>query len=282
LRRINQTLKVEVQRRKEIQLALVESREKYRALFRTFPIGIAITDDEGNIVEVNRALHRLTGQKNVAGIQQIGVAPLDLIRADGSPVERGHLARVRALHENRRVEDDEIGVRRPDGSYVWLSTTAAPIPVNGYGVVAAYTDVTERKEAIERDKRQQSEFARVARLSVMGEMASALAHELGQPLSSCVSYLDGAVLRLRSGSMAPAELVEALGLAKRQADQAGAIVKRVRNYVRRHRPECLVPGLRDPTSQRHRTPNSDARYPDRTRRSHRDRAGGIESLEECT
>ena len=58
-----------------------------------------------------------------------------------------------------RVEDDEIGVRRPDGSYVWLSTTAAPIPVNGYGVVAAYTDVTERKEAIERDKRQQSEFA---------------------------------------------------------------------------------------------------------------------------
>ena len=237
LRRINQTLKVEVQRRKEIQHALVESREKYRALFRTFPIGIAITDDEGNIVEVNRALHRLTGQKKVAGIQQIGVAPLDLIRADGSQVERDHLARVLALRENRRVEDDEIGVRRPDGSYVWLSTTAAPIPVNGYGVVAAYTDVTERKEAIERDKRQQSEFARVARLSVMGEMASALAHELGQPLSSCISYLDGAILRLQSGSMAPAELAEGLGLAKRQADQAGAIVKRVKNYVRRHRPE---------------------------------------------
>ena len=52
LRRINQTLKVEVQRRKEIQHALVESCEKYRALFRTFPIGIAITDGEGNIVEV--------------------------------------------------------------------------------------------------------------------------------------------------------------------------------------------------------------------------------------
>lgn len=237
LRHINQTLKVEVQRRKETQQALVESREKYRALFRTFPIGIAITDGEGNIVEVNRALHRLTGQRKVAGIQQIGMAPLDLIRADGSQVERDHLARVRALHENRRVEDDEIGVRRPDGSYVWLSTTAAPIPVNGYGVVAAYTDVTERKHAIEQDKRQQSEFARVARLSVMGEMASALAHELGQPLSCCVSYLDGAVLRLRSGSMAPAELVQALGLAKRQAEQAGEIVKRVKNYVRRHRPE---------------------------------------------
>ena len=52
---------------------------------------------------MNRALHRLTGQKKVAGIQQIGVAPLDLIRADGSQVERNYLARVRALRENRRV-----------------------------------------------------------------------------------------------------------------------------------------------------------------------------------
>ena len=59
----------------------------------------------------------------------------------------------------------------------------------------------------------------------------------GSRCSSCVSYLDGAILRLRSGSMAPAELAEALGLAKHQADQAGAIVKRVKNYVRRHRPE---------------------------------------------
>ena len=50
LRRTNQALKVEVQRRKDMHLALVESREKYRALFRTFPIGVAITDDEGNIV----------------------------------------------------------------------------------------------------------------------------------------------------------------------------------------------------------------------------------------
>jgi two-component system sensor kinase FixL len=237
LRRINQALKMEVQRRKEMQHALVESREKYRALFRTFPIGISITDDEGNIVEVNRTLHRMTGQQTIAGIQRIGMLPLDLIRADGSEVERNSLVHVRAARDKRRVEDGEIGVRRPDGSYVWLSTTAAPIPVNGYGAVAAYTDITERKEAIEQEKRQQSEFARVARMSLMGEMASALAHELGQPLTCCLSYLDGAAMRLRAGGSEPAELIEALMLAKRQAEQAGEIVKRVKNYVRRHRPE---------------------------------------------
>ena len=162
----------------------------------------------------------------------------DLICADGSPVERDHLARVCAW-------------TRTDGSRMTKSEYAARMDLYALAQVQPQrqfpsTDTAlwpptrmlrSVRSSIERDKRQQSEFARVARLSVMGEMASALAHELGQPLSSCVSYLDGAVLRLRSGSMAPAELVEALGLAKRQADQAGAIVKRVRNYVRRHRPE---------------------------------------------
>ena len=55
-----------------MHVALVESREKYRALFRTFPIGVAITDDQGNIVEVNRALQQLTGRRDIAGIQRIG------------------------------------------------------------------------------------------------------------------------------------------------------------------------------------------------------------------
>lgn len=237
LRRINQALKAEVQRRRDMHAALVESREKYRALFRTFPIGVAITDDEGNIVEANRALHRLTGLKDIASIQRIGSRAGDLIKPDGSEVSREHLARVRALREHRRVEDEEIGLLRADGSRVWFDAVAAPIPVRGYGVVAAYSDVTERKQAHEREKRQQAEFTRAARLNVMGEMASALAHELGQPLSSCLNYLDGLILRLAAGTADEADVAGILASARRQAEQAGEIVKRVHNYVRRHRPE---------------------------------------------
>jgi PAS domain S-box-containing protein len=230
-------LKVEVQRRKDMHAALVESREKYRALFRTFPIGVAITDNEGNIIEANRALHRLTGLKDIAGIQRIGSRAGDLIKPDGSEVSREYLARVRALREHRRIEDEEVGLLRPDGSRVWFNAVAAPIPVRGYGVVAAYSDVTERKQAIEREKRQQAEFTRAARLNVMGEMASALAHELGQPLSSCLNYLEGLILRLAAGTADEADVAAALASARHQAEQAGEIVKRVRNYVRRHRPE---------------------------------------------
>ena len=240
LRRTNQALKVEVQRRKDMHVALVESREKYRALFRTFPIGVAITDDQGNIVEVNRALQRLTGRRDIAGIQRIGSQAGDLIKPDGGEVSRENLARVRALREHRRIEDEEVGLLLPDGSRLWFNTIAAPIPVRGYGVVATYSDVTERKQAVEREKRQQAEFSRAARLNVMGEMASALAHELGQPLSSCLNYLEGLILRLEVGTAETADIATALASARRQAERAGEIVNRVRNYVRRHRPERRI------------------------------------------
>jgi len=240
LRRTNQALKVEIQRRKDMHVALVESREKYRALFRTFPIGVAITDDQGNIVEVNRALQRLTGRRDIAGIQRIGSQAGDLIKPDGGEVSRENLARVRALREHRRIEDEEVGLLLPDGSRLWFNTIAAPIPVRGYGVVATYSDVTERKQAVEREKRQQAEFSRAARLNVMGEMASALAHELGQPLSSCLNYLEGLILRLEVGTAETADIATALASARRQAERAGEIVNRVRNYVRRHRPERRI------------------------------------------
>ena len=67
-------------------------------------------------------------------------------------------------------------------------------------MVATYSDVTERKQAVEREKRQQAEFSRAARLNVMGEMASALAHELGSAVSSCLNYLEGLILRLEVGT----------------------------------------------------------------------------------
>lgn len=240
LRRANLDLKREIERRQRVQEKLTESREKYRVLFRTFPIGIAITDEDGDIVEVNRALYRMTGRRSIDEIQAIGRRPNDLIRPDSRTAQRETLARVVALREHRRIEDDALGVLRPDGTRVWLATTAAPIPVRGYGVVAAYTDVTEKRVAAEKEKQRQSELARAARLSVLGEMASALAHELGQPLSAALGYLDGVLLRLKAvgghGSSTLGPYKPALALAKRHVEQAGEIVTRVRHYARRHSP----------------------------------------------
>jgi diguanylate cyclase (GGDEF)-like protein len=54
---------------------------------------------------------------------------------------------VRALKEHRRVGNVEMGTIKDSGDVSWISVTAAPLPLEGYGVVIAFGDITERKRA---------------------------------------------------------------------------------------------------------------------------------------
>jgi two-component system, LuxR family, sensor kinase FixL len=71
----------------------------------------------------------------------------------------------------------------------------------------------------------------------MGQMASALAHELGQPLNACQSYLGGLRHRLRDELAARPELAQALDKAAGHLDQASDIIRNVRGFVSRHQPQ---------------------------------------------
>ena len=104
------------------------------------------------------------------------------------------------------------------------------------------TDVTRRHEADERQREQDEQLQRSARLVTMGEMASSLAHELNQPLTAIVNYCKGLQLRLRTrhASGAPvdvAETIEALDKAAAQAERAGTVIQRIRAFVKRSEPE---------------------------------------------
>jgi two-component system sensor kinase FixL len=62
-------------------------------------------------------------------------------------------------------------------------------------------------------------------------MASALAHELNQPLSAVTNYMKGAAMMLDSGAPDPARLRQALDKAGEQAIRAGDVIKRLREFV---------------------------------------------------
>jgi len=92
-------------------------------------------------------------------------------------------------------------------------------------------------------RRHAVELARVARLNASGEMAGALAHQLGQPLAATLNYLHGCQLRIRNGGFEPAAIEAALALAIEQVEQAGGIVGHVRNFVARHEPDAQAVDL---------------------------------------
>jgi signal transduction histidine kinase len=70
----------------------------------------------------------------------------------------------------------------------------------------------------------------------MGEMASSLAHELNQPLTAITNYSEGTLARLARGGMTPEELKAALAKTVAQAQRAGGIIRRIREFVKRSEP----------------------------------------------
>lgn len=99
-------------------------------------------------------------------------------------------------------------------------------------VVAVGRDVTDRLRAEEQGRQHLQQLAHVGRLSAMGEMASAIAHEINQPLTALRTYAQ-ASQRLLAGGAAPAELSDTLGRIATQAERASEIIRRLRGFLAR-------------------------------------------------
>ncbi|MCK9509818.1 MAG: PAS domain S-box protein [Pigmentiphaga sp.] len=97
-------------------------------------------------------------------------------------------------------------------------------------------DITERRAQEDASLVQQEKIQITSRLIAMGEMASSLAHELNQPLTAIANYSMGAVAMVKSGRAEPDRLLPALEKAAAQAERAGLIIRRIREFVKRSEP----------------------------------------------
>jgi hypothetical protein len=99
------------------------------------------------------------------------------------------------------------------------------------------TDITARRHAEALAASQAERAQATSRLVTMGEMASSVAHELNQPLTAITNYCNGMVSRVKSDAIEKADLIAALEKTSRQAERAGQIIHRIRNFVKRNEPQ---------------------------------------------
>src|SRR3546814_264330 len=104
-------------------------------------------------------------------------------------------------------------------------------------------DLTERQQAETRLQELQNELVHVSRLTSLGEMASALAHEINQPLSAIANYLRGSRMLLAREDVPHDRLAEAVERAATEALRAGDIIRRLRDFVARGETERAVESL---------------------------------------
>jgi C4-dicarboxylate-specific signal transduction histidine kinase len=103
-------------------------------------------------------------------------------------------------------------------------------------ILQVASDITLRKTTDEIVRQQQDKVQFTSRLMTMGEMASSLAHELNQPLTAITNYSEGALARLAGGQVRSDDLRPALEKVSAQAQRAGRIIRRIREFVKRSEP----------------------------------------------
>ncbi|PKN41196.1 MAG: hypothetical protein CVU60_12180 [Deltaproteobacteria bacterium HGW-Deltaproteobacteria-18] len=129
--------------------SLEETERKYRALLNSFRVGVAVFDRDGSIIESSGFASTLLGMpgselppRNSDGEQRV------IIRPDGSPMPPAEHACMRALQENRLIENVEMGVTIPTGGVTWVNTSALPLRLGDADlVVVTFCDITERMQA---------------------------------------------------------------------------------------------------------------------------------------
>jgi two-component system sensor kinase FixL len=158
----------------------------------------------------------------------------------------GYLARYQSTGERHIIGIGRIVTgQRKDGTTFPMHLSIGEMQSGGAPYFTGFVrDLTEHQQTQARLQELQSELVHVSRLSAMGEMASALAHELNQPLAAISNYMKGS-RRLLSTSSDPniSKIENALDRAAEQAIRAGQIIRRLRDFVARGESEKRVESL---------------------------------------
>src|SRR5262249_25080699 len=129
-----------------------------------------------------------------------------------------------------------------DGSIKHLHSVGKPV-VQESGEVTEYIgvtmDVTDRKLNEAALQEAQTELARAARLTTMGELAASIAHEINQPLSAIVTNGSASLRWLAHDVPNLAEAREALKRLVKEANRASDVISRIRALLKNNRPEYI-------------------------------------------
>jgi phosphate/phosphite/phosphonate ABC transporter binding protein len=202
--------------------------------------GIYGVDLNGRATFVNKAMERMSGWR---AEELIGNETHEIIhhtRADGDPHPREDCPVYTTFRdEQSRFVDDDVFWRR-DGASFPVEYSATPIrdeQGQTIGTVVVFRDITERREAAERFRRQEAEQAHFTRLSTLGEMASGIAHELNQPLTAITTNARACVRMIAAGRATMTTCAEVMTKIAEQAERAGEVIRHIRRFVRKEEPE---------------------------------------------
>jgi two-component system sensor kinase FixL len=216
---------------KRLEQDLIAREAHLKSILETVPDAMIVIDERGSMKFFSTAAERLFGYRVHDAIgQNVKLLMPPPYRENHD----GYLERYARTGERRIIGIGRLVVgQRRDGSTFPMELAVGEMNSGGRRYYTAFIrDLTERQQTEARLQELQSELVHISRLSAMGEMASALAHELNQPLAALTNYLKGSRRLLdRSGAPQTAVIRDALEKAAQQSLRAGEIIRRLRDFV---------------------------------------------------
>jgi len=224
-------ISLDITERKRAEVSFRESEARFRATFEQAAVGMAHVALEGRFLRVNQKFCDMVGysEAEMLGRKFQDVIHPEELEADGQ--QTGRL--LRGEIETYTTEGRFIP---KDGDVIWGSLTGSFVR-NQEGhpdwFVVVVQDITQRKKA-EAELRQQSwELSHAQRVSAMGQLSAALAHELNQPLGAILRNAEAAELFLQQDPPDLEELRAILVDIRQDEQRATAVIQRMRSLLKR-------------------------------------------------
>jgi len=211
-----------------------------KSILETVPDAMIVINERGIVQSFSVAAERLFGY----GPDEVIGKNIKMLMP--SPYRENHdgfLDRYLRTGERRIIGIGRVVVgERKDGSTFPMELAVGEMRSADQRFFTGFIrDLTERQKTDARLQELQTELVHISRLTAMGEMASALAHELNQPLSAIANYLKGAKRLLADRADDDSNTVRgAMDKAAEQSLRASQIIRRLRDFVARGESERRV------------------------------------------
>lgn len=221
---------------------LGEREAHLRSILETVPDAMVVIDEQGLMQSFSTTAERLFGWK---AEEVVGRNVSMLMPQPYRDAHDGYLVRYLTTGERRIIGIGRVVVgERSDGSTFPMELSVGEMQSSSERFFTGFVrDLSESQATERRLQDLQAELVHVSRLTALGEMASALAHELNQPLSAIANYVKGSVRILDQETPDPAKVRNALIQAGDQALRAGEIIRRLRDFVSKGESERRVEPL---------------------------------------
>ncbi|WP_245620084.1 PAS domain S-box protein [Phenylobacterium immobile] len=212
------------------------------SILATVPDAMVVIDDHGLIQSFSAAAERQFGW---SALEAIGRNVSFLMPNPYRDAHDSYLRRYQQTGERKIIGIGRIVVgERKDGTTFPMELSVGEMKSGERRFFTGFVrDLSERQDAERRLQDLQGELIHVSRLSALGEMASALAHELNQPLTAAVNFMKGSLVLVDREPQDRARLRDAISQGADQALRAGQTIRRLRDFVAKGETERRIEAL---------------------------------------